>query len=207
MNKHRILAPDNWHVYQRNDFSEFRPLHLPIYGKALYSLAWDIWFSFINVNLLMFQLPGLLLQKKKKEKPPIYPSSTPTPVLPFWSKLVGHFSCYFLDLTPQICPLNKTFRLCIIFQSTLSSPFRSQLKLHLFQLWMNHLSWRLQQHLAPTPICCTIMTGFPIVSCPPIYDAKIWLLYPGTKLNLRDRVSGEAEIALVNCQAKGTTAG
>ena len=37
------------------------------------------------------------------------------------------------------------------------------------------------------------MTGFPIVSCPPIYDAKIWLLYPGTKLNLRDRVSGEVE--------------
>ena len=85
----------------------------------------------------MFQLPGLLLQKKKKnkEKPPIYPSSAPTPVLPFWNKPVGHLCCYFLDLTPQICSLNKTFRLCTIFQSTLSSPFRSQLKLHLFQLW------------------------------------------------------------------------
>ena len=72
---------------------------------------------------------------------------------------------------------------------------------------MNHLAWQLQQHLAPTPVCCTIMTGFPIVSCPPIYDAKIWPLYPDTKLNLRDRVWGEAEIALLNCQAKGTTAG
>ena len=57
--KHRILAPDSWGAYQWNDFSKPRPLHLPIRRKALNSWTWDFWFSFINSNLLMFQLPGL----------------------------------------------------------------------------------------------------------------------------------------------------
>ena len=162
------------------------------------------------MNLLIFQIPGLLLQnktkQKKQEKPLIYPSSTPTLVLPFWSKSVAHLSCYFLDLTPQICPLNKTFRLCIIFRRPSLHPLDHSSSFTFSNHEMNHLSWRLQQHLAPTPICCTSMTGFPIVSCPPIYDAKTWSLYPDTKLNLRDRVLGEVEIALLNCQPKGTTA-
>ena len=63
MRKHRILASDSWGAYQRNDFSEPRFLHLPYHRKALNPLTWDIWFSFINSNLLMFRLPGLLLQK------------------------------------------------------------------------------------------------------------------------------------------------
>ena len=45
---HRILAPDSWDVYQRNDFSESRLLHLPICRKAPSSLTWDTWFSLIN---------------------------------------------------------------------------------------------------------------------------------------------------------------
>ena len=57
--KHRILAPDSWGAYQRNDFSEPRLLHLPIHRKALNSLTWDIWFPLINNNLLMFRLPAL----------------------------------------------------------------------------------------------------------------------------------------------------
>ena len=59
MRKLRILAPVSWGAYQRDDFSEPRPLHLPIHRKALNSLTWDIWFSLINNNLLMFRLPGL----------------------------------------------------------------------------------------------------------------------------------------------------
>ena len=59
MRKHRMLAPDTWGAYQRNDFSEPRLFHLPIYRKVLNSLTWDIWFSLINRNLLMFLLPGL----------------------------------------------------------------------------------------------------------------------------------------------------
>ena len=43
---------------QRNDFREPRLLHLPIHRKALNSLAWDVWFSLTNSNLLMFWPPG-----------------------------------------------------------------------------------------------------------------------------------------------------
>ena len=57
--KHRILAPDSWGSYQRNDFSESRLLHLPIDRKELSSLKSDIHFSFIYDNLLMFKLPAL----------------------------------------------------------------------------------------------------------------------------------------------------
>ena len=49
--KHRILAPDNWGAYQRNNFSDPQLLHPPIYRKALDSLTWDIWFS---LNYLPF---------------------------------------------------------------------------------------------------------------------------------------------------------
>ena len=58
MRKHRILVPDSWGAYQRNDFSEPRLLHLPIYRKVN-SLTWDVWFSLINRNLLMFWLLAL----------------------------------------------------------------------------------------------------------------------------------------------------
>ena len=58
LQKHRILAPDRWSAYQRNDFSEPRFLHLPIHRKALNSLTWDILFSLIKNNLLMFRLPA-----------------------------------------------------------------------------------------------------------------------------------------------------
>ena len=60
--KHRILAPDSWGTYQRKDFSEPRLLHLPIHRKVLNSLTWDIWFSLINNNLLMFRTTCPLLQ-------------------------------------------------------------------------------------------------------------------------------------------------
>ena len=39
--KLRILTPDGWDAYERNDFSEPRLLHLPIHTKALNSLTWN----------------------------------------------------------------------------------------------------------------------------------------------------------------------
>ena len=59
LRKLRILAPESWGAYQRNDFSEPRLLHLPIHRKALNSLTWVIWFSLINNNLFTFRLPAL----------------------------------------------------------------------------------------------------------------------------------------------------
>ena len=59
MRTHRVLAPDSWGAYQRNDFHEPRLLHLSIHRKVLYPSTWDIWFSLINSNLLMFLLPAL----------------------------------------------------------------------------------------------------------------------------------------------------
>ena len=57
---HRKLAQDMWGAYERKDFSEPRFLYLPTHRKALNSLTWDIWFSLINNNLLMFRLPALV---------------------------------------------------------------------------------------------------------------------------------------------------
>ena len=48
-----ILAPDSWGAYQRNDFSEPRLAFFHIQKSAKF-LNWDIWFSIINSNLLMF---------------------------------------------------------------------------------------------------------------------------------------------------------
>ena len=57
--KLRIVAPDGWDAYQRNDFSEPRLLHLPTHTIALNSLTSDTRFSLINSNLLKSWLPGL----------------------------------------------------------------------------------------------------------------------------------------------------
>ena len=63
----KILILDVLRCHERNDFNEPRLLHLPVYRKALNFLTSDAWFSFINIYLLMFQLPGLCC------KTPIYP--------------------------------------------------------------------------------------------------------------------------------------
>ena len=55
----RILAPESWSAYQRNDFSEPRLLQLPIHRKVPNSLTQDIWFSLINNNLWMTTCPLL----------------------------------------------------------------------------------------------------------------------------------------------------
>ena len=43
--KHRILAPDSWDVFESNDCSEPRLLHLPIHRKALDPLRYLIFFN------------------------------------------------------------------------------------------------------------------------------------------------------------------
>ena len=60
--KHRTLAPGSWDAYEINNFREPRLLDLPIHGKALNSLTWDIWFSFINSHLFGVQATCPLLQ-------------------------------------------------------------------------------------------------------------------------------------------------
>ena len=50
LRKRRIL----WGAYQRNDFNEPRLLYLPIQRKALSSLTWYIWFSFIQFSSVEF---------------------------------------------------------------------------------------------------------------------------------------------------------
>ena len=59
--KCKLLTPESWDAYERNDFSEPKLLHLPIQRKALNSLTWDIWFAFIINKFLMFKLLLLLL--------------------------------------------------------------------------------------------------------------------------------------------------
>ena len=115
MGKHRILALDSQGAHQRNDFSEPRPLHLPIHRKALNSLTWDIWFSLINSNLLMFWLPGLHC------KTPIYPRSSLTSseqsLRATWEAASGAWS-------PQkVCQMKQfsTFRMCIFFSRHLGA--------------------------------------------------------------------------------------
>ena len=52
-------ATYRWGAYQRDDINEPRLLHLPLHRKVLTSLTWDIWSSFINNNLFVFQLCSL----------------------------------------------------------------------------------------------------------------------------------------------------
>ena len=64
-------GPRELRCRSKDGFSKPRLLHLSLGRKALNSLTWDIQFSLINSNLLMFQLPGLVA------KPPVYPSPPP----------------------------------------------------------------------------------------------------------------------------------
>ena len=65
-----ILAPESWDAYVKNNFTEPKLLHLPMHRKVLNSLTWDLWFSLINSNILVFWLPGLCC------KTPLYLSSS-----------------------------------------------------------------------------------------------------------------------------------
>ena len=55
--ENRMLVPDRWSAYERNDFSEPGPLHLPLHREALNSLAQDIWFSLTTIFWYSDYLP------------------------------------------------------------------------------------------------------------------------------------------------------
>ena len=97
--KHGILAPNSWNAYERLGFSESGLLHLPTYRKVLNSLTWDIWFSLISTNLLLFRLLDICCKLLYNLTPP-HPS---------WE----HFSQGYLrhclpGLKSKKFPLNKT---------------------------------------------------------------------------------------------------
>ena len=71
-----ILAPDSWGAYHRNDFSEPR---LPFFHtqKSAKFLNWDIWFSIINSNLLMFFSWASLVVQMVKCLPAIRETQVP----------------------------------------------------------------------------------------------------------------------------------
>ena len=94
--KHRILAPDSQGAYQRNNFNEPRPLHLPIHREVLNSLTWDIWFSVINSNFL-FQLPALCC------KTTVYPSSLSAAAWEQFSQ--GYLRCCLPGLSLHFAPI------------------------------------------------------------------------------------------------------
>lgn len=69
MRKRRILAPNSWDAWPRNDFSEPRILHLPIHRKVLNSLTWNPGF---NSNLLKFRIPTLCCKTSYISWPLLY---------------------------------------------------------------------------------------------------------------------------------------
>jgi len=100
--KHRMLAPDSWDAYERNDFSEPRLLHLPIHRKALNSLTWVIWFWLIKI--FDVQIPCPLLQN-------FY--ITWLLHLAPWSPVSGLLKCCLPGLSPKnSCQTNYNFLGC-----------------------------------------------------------------------------------------------
>ena len=95
----------------------------PVHRKALNSLTWGVWFSFINSNRLMFQLLGLLLQKL------LYILTSPLPLLnSFLSVIWDAMSCTWnLREVCRIKHNSQLFRLCIFsfFSQQCKSPIGS----------------------------------------------------------------------------------
>ena len=80
--------------------------HLCIHRKILNSLTWDIWFYFINSNILTFWIPGLLLQKLLYTLAPHLASSE-------------QFLSITWDAVSEYSPNSQLlFRLCFFFQLT-----------------------------------------------------------------------------------------
>ena len=83
----------------------------------LNSLTWDVWFSLISSNLLMFWLPGLfclfVLQKN---------AYIPDCSLSLWKNPSKLPEMLYLELKSSVSPLNTTefslSKLCLFFQLT-----------------------------------------------------------------------------------------
>ena len=71
MENTRTLTLDNDDAYQKENFTKFRLLHLPIHRKALKSLTWDVWvFLWLVVIFWCFTTFLLLFQQKLATLPP-----------------------------------------------------------------------------------------------------------------------------------------
>ena len=124
--KCRILAPDSWGANKGMISVSLDACIFPN-RKVLNSLTWDVWFSLINSNLLMFWLPGFCC------KTPLYPGSSLTS------------SERFLRTMWEV-----VFRACVL-SFVCQTKHNSQLLGHAFlffsQPWSNKLPWR-QTHTA-----------------------------------------------------------
>ena len=90
--------PQRAEVHIKEMISVSPLLHLPIQRKALNFLTWDVWFSLINSNLLMFQRLGLCCKSSYISYPL---ASLEQPLTVIW------VSC-LLGMKSLECLLNKT---------------------------------------------------------------------------------------------------
>lgn len=60
--KKKVLALDSYSTYQKNDFSKFRLLHLPIHRKVLNSLTLKVYFFFNYLQSFDIWTTRILLQ-------------------------------------------------------------------------------------------------------------------------------------------------
>ena len=104
MENTRTLTLDNDDAYQKENFTKFRLLHLPIHRKALKSLTWDVWvFFMISSNLLMFHHISFTFPAKTS-----YPSS----LLTSWEQ----FLSTIWEVASQAAVLRKVLKQNINYQ-------------------------------------------------------------------------------------------
>ena len=116
MRKPKVLAPDSWGTYQRNDFNEPRLFCLPIHRKMLNSLSWYNWISSMSSDLLMLQLPGLCCR-----------NSYTSWLLPYLFRAVApsYLRCHGLGLSPQYVHQTSS---TVVLEKTLESPLDCKIK-------------------------------------------------------------------------------
>ena len=112
--KHRQEASESWDAYERNDSSEPRLLHLPIYRKALNSLTWAIWFSLIHKNTFDVQTTCPVLQTSTSPESSSLPSWKNS-LKATWDATSG---IYVWKISANKTQLS-TFRLWLFFKSTM----------------------------------------------------------------------------------------
>ena len=96
VNRCRVMTPDSWGAYGRNDFSKPRLKRISIHRKVINFLIWDTWFSLIKNKLLMFWLHAScckLLYNLTPPLPPLTSSLTATwdVVFCLWSLKNSHW--------------------------------------------------------------------------------------------------------------------
>ena len=99
----RIWSTGSWDVYERNDFSKPRYLHLPLHRRVVKKkkktvvnpLMCEIWFSLINSELLIFRLSAWIFRKSKLTKMVVV--RLPCPTASSSSSFVNRWLCNSWD--------------------------------------------------------------------------------------------------------------